>query len=426
MASSLSERPSLRLCGVATATGLLAGVAGMLLAMLLHALQHLAFGYSVDHVISHESFLQGVGQAPPWRRVAVMAVCGMVAGFGWWWVYTRRQRLVSVRAAVASDDPRMPGAPTVVHALLQIVTVALGSPLGREVAPREIGALIGSWLSRRARLDSAEAQLMVACGAGAGLAAVYNVPLGGAVFVLEVLLARFSWQAAVMAMGTSVLAAGVAWIGLGNESQYTLPALPLSYGIVVFALLAGPLLGLAARAFLALTDAAAARSPTDGRLPLLAIANFTVIGLLAIPFPQLLGNGKGPAQLGFAGELTVGLAACLLVLKVLLTSSSLRVGARGGLLTPSLAIGALLATVLGAGWTQLWPGGAPGAFALIGASAFLAAFMRMPFTAVVLMAEFTRLDHDLLIPILLAVAGATLTARMTLARGQGRVALEQG
>ena len=142
---------------------------------------------------------------------------------------------VSLRAA-AREHPRGRQirrsadalASTTVHALLQIVTVALGSPLGREVAPREIGSALAGWLSRRAGLSVAQSRIMVACGAGAGLAAVYNVPLGGAVFVLEVLLGTFGWPALVPAIVTSSIAALVAQVGLGNEHQYLVPSMTVS------------------------------------------------------------------------------------------------------------------------------------------------------------------------------------------------------
>jgi H+/Cl- antiporter ClcA len=99
----------------------------------------------------------------------------------------------------------------------------------------------------------------------------------------------------------------------------------------------------------------------------------------------------------------------LLVLKVVITASSLRAGAEGGLLTPGLANGALLAVVLGGAWSLFWPGASVGAFAVVGATAFLAASMQMPITAVVLVFEFTRVSHDFLIPVLFAVGGAALS-----------------
>ncbi|WP_144113612.1 chloride channel protein [Paraburkholderia sp. BCC1886] len=404
-----AHSPASTLALVTLLTGVGAGLGGMLLALLLHAIQHLAFGYSLDHVISPETFLQGVTAASPERRLLVLTLCGVVAGLGWWTLYRFGRPLVSIRQAVKSDDPQMPLLSTVVHALLQIVTVALGSPLGREVAPREIGAVWAGWLSRRAGLSVADSRIMVACGAGAGLAAVYNVPLGGAVFVLEVLLGTFGWKALVPAVATSAIAAWVAQWGLGNEHQYRVPALASNLSLVVWAVVCGPIFGVAAWGFTELTKRARASVNKDWRLPVLCVLNFAIIGALAIYFPQLPGNGKGPASLAFDSSLSIGLAAALLVLKVAITTSSLRAGAEGGLLTPGLANGALLAIVLGGIWSLFWPGATMGAFAVIGAAAFLAASMQMPITAVVLVFEFTRISQDFLIPVLLAVGGSILT-----------------
>lgn len=419
--SSPAASPFARVAGVTILTGVGAGLGGMLLALLLHAIQHVAYGYSVAHVIGTESFLTGVTGADPLRRLAVLTVCGIVAGGGWWALYRYGRPLVSIRRAVRAADPRMPFVSTTVHALLQIVTVALGSPLGREVAPREIGSLLAGRLAHRAGLTPDDCRLMVACGAGAGLAAVYNVPLGGAIFVLEVLLGTFELRALIVAVATSAIAAAVAWIGLGNEHQYTVPAFVLSTPLVAWSIVCGPLFGLAAYGFVRLTTRARANAPKDGRLPVLALLNFAAIGVLAMRFPQLLGNGKGPASLGFDGTLTIGLAAALLVLKVLIEAGSLRAGAEGGLLTPGLANGALLGVVLGGLWSLVWPGASIGGCALVGATAFLAASMQMPITAVVLLAEFTRADHDSLVPMLLAVAGSLVAYRFAQRLAERRV-----
>nr|WP_240766730.1 chloride channel protein [Paraburkholderia flava] len=384
----------------------------MALALLLHAIQHVAYGYSVAHVISAESFLEGVTDTAPLRRLIVVSICGLIAGGGWWALYRYGRPLVGIRKAMNSDDPRMPGLSTTIHALLQIVTVAMGSPLGREVAPREIGAAFAAWLSRRAGLSVADRRIMVACGAGAGLAAVYNVPLGGAVFVLEVLLGTFEWTVVVPALATSAIAAVVAWIGLGNEHQYQVPQFTLNAQLVVWSIVCGPLFGVAAYAFTRLMSHARSLAPKDQRLPVLTLLNFVVIGVLAMSLPQLLGNGKGPAGLSFDSHLTVGLAATLLVLKVAITASTLRCGAEGGLLTPGLANGALLSLVIAGLLNPLWPGMQPGAFAVVGAASFLAASMQMPITAVVLILEFTRVNHDMLIPMLLAVGGSVSTYKL--------------
>lgn len=408
------ERKSLaRLAAVTVLTGVGAGLGGMLLALLLHAIQHVAYGYSLHAIVGGESFLEGVSGASAERRVLVMSVCGLVAGLGWWAVRRFGQALVSIKQAVKSPDAPMPMLSTLAHAVLQIVTVALGSPLGREVAPREVGSLVAGWLSRVAGLSANETRVMIACGAGAGLAAVYNVPLGGAVFVLEVLLVTFDATTVAIALVTSVIAAVVAWIGLGDESQYAIPSFALSGSLVAWSVAAGPLFGIAAYAFSRFMERARKAAPSAGWLMIpLNVLNFAAIGVLAMHFPQLLGNGKGTAQLGFDGQLSIGLAAALLALKVAVSASSLRVGAHGGLLTPGLTVGALLAIVLGGGWNMVGASVPTGAFALVGATAFLASSMNMPITAIVLVAEFTHLGHDMLFPVVFAVAGSVGTSRL--------------
>ena len=403
--------PALRMAWVTVLTGIGAGLGGMGLALLLHAIQHIAYGYSLDRLVGGPSFFAGVSAASPARRVAILALCGLVAGFGWYVVYRYAKPLVSIKKAIKADDPRMPIVATTAHALLQIVTVALGSPLGREVAPREIGSTFAGWLAWRAGLTVEESRIMVACGAGAGLAAVYNVPLGGAVFVLEVLLGTFSLPVLIPALATSVIAALVAWIGLGDESQYAVPHYALNASLVTWSIFAGPVFGAAAFAFSEIMQRARKEAARGWTLPVLSTLNFVVIGVMAIALPQLLGNGKTAAQLGFDGVIGIGAAALLLVVKVAITASSLRAGAEGGLLTPGLSTGALLAIVLGGIWSLIWPGTPIGAFAIIGATAFLASSMNMPITAIVLLAEFTHIEHDFLVPMLLAVAGSIAVNR---------------
>ncbi|TKI03333.1 chloride channel protein [Martelella alba] len=385
----------------------------MLLAMLLHLVQHLAYDYSLHQIISPENFLAGVSASSGRRRLAVLISCGLVGGIGWWLIYRYGRPLVSINKAISAEAPLMPPLTTVSHILLQIVTVALGSPLGREVAPREAGALLGGWMSHYARLAPDQRRLIVACGAGAGLAAVYNVPLGGAVFALEMLIRSLSWSALAAALTASAIAASVAWLGLGAETLYAIPHFPLTTGIIVWAVVTSPLFGIAAYGFVRITTAARNRVVRNNRLPVLAFINYAVIGVLSMDMPALLGNGKGAAQLGFDSTMTITAAAILLVCKMAINTSSVRVGFGGGLLTPGLSNGALLAVVLGGLWNSIWPGGEPtGAYAVIGAAAFLGASMNMPLTAVVLLAEFTRIDHDFLVPIILAVSGAVCVCRL--------------
>jgi H+/Cl- antiporter ClcA len=403
-----AERPqsALVFAIVVVLTGITAGLSGTLLGLLLRFVQHLAYGYSLDAVVSPESFLQGVTGAPPLRRLSALMACGAVAGIGWWAVYRFGQPLVSIKTAVGNDvpGPGMPVRTTIAHVLLQIVTVALGSPLGRETAPREMGAVLAIWLSSRAGLAAEETRILIACGAGAGLAAIYNVPLGGALFILEVLLGTFAPRALVPAVIASVVATMVAWIGLGDAPQFTIPDLVSSPSLIAWSIVAGPVFGVAAYGFRAVTRAATAHTPQGWHRMPWCLAVFFGIGLLATLFPQLPGNGKGPSQLGFDGGLGVTLAISLLALKLLAVTASLRAGVAGGLLTPSLTLGALLATVLGYLWNLIFPSVPTAEFAIVGAAAFLASSMNMPLTAIVLIIEFTRVGYDFWVPIFLAVA----------------------
>lgn len=411
-------RASARLALAALATGLTVGLGAMALALLLHRIQHLAFGYDLGGNAAAESFLDGVTGAPPLRRLASLLLCGVVAGAGWRIVRGSPRRLVSVKEAVGSDrgGVEMPAIETIAHALLQIVTVALGSPLGREVAPREIGALIAQRISRLAKLGPADGRLIVACGAGAGLAAVYNVPLGGALFVLEVLLESVTGKAAITALATCAVAAVTAWIGLGDGVQYVAGPIGISWSLVVWSLLAGPVLGAAAVMFTTATvrcRAAALRSP---KLIVTSIAVFGLIGLAAALFPQLPGNGRGPIQLALDGRLGLLLIAELLLLKLTAIMGSLRAGAAGGLLTPGMTVGGLAALLLGAGWNVVAPAQTSEAYMVVGMAAFLASSMSMPLTAIVLVMEFTRMSHDALIPVALAVVGSVGAKRLIEAR----------
>jgi H+/Cl- antiporter ClcA len=305
-------------------------------------------------------------------------------------------------------------------AALQVITVGLGSPLGREVAPRQVAAVLTGWLAGAARLSTEERRILVACGAGAGLAAVYNVPFGGTLYVLEVLLGTFSTPVVVAAMITSTIAARIAWIGLGNDLPYTVPSAAPGGWLLAWSLGIGPIFGLLAYGFSRAMRAAADRAPRAPRgrwLVVWCLGVFVALGLVATMFPQILGNGRGPTQLGFAGQLTPALAATLFALKLVAVLAALRAGAAGGALTPSLALGALLATSVGG--LAAPHGTSPSALAIIGAAAFLASSQQMPLTASALVIEFTRVNHDFVFPILVAAASAT-GARLACNRWESR------
>jgi H+/Cl- antiporter ClcA len=412
---SLTEEDSqtklLMLLAVSMVVGVGSGILGMSLALLLHYIQHLAYGYSLNLIISDENFLHGVSASSPERRVLILTLCGLIAGIGWWLLYSYGKPLVSIGEALKTDK-KMPLSSTLIHALLQIVTIALGSPLGREVAPRELGSLFATWVSTKAGLTVKETKIMIACGAGAGLAAVYNLPLGGAIFTLEVLFCTYSWSLLIPALITSAIATLVSWSGLGIESVYQVADLKLSTSIMAWSILTSPIFGFVAYCFMRVATLQRQTSLHDQKMILAALLNFSFIGILAIYFSVLLGNGKSAVQMEFSSFAGIGLSGLILVLRCFILWTSLRVGAQGGLLTPSMANGALLAAVLGGIWTHFWPAAPFSGFIAIGATSFLAAAQKMPITAIVIIFEFTHIHFDFLVPIMLSVAGSVITCHL--------------
>lgn len=387
--------------------GVAAGLGGIALTAVLHLAQHLAFGYT------EESFLPGVQHASMARRILALTTGGLLVGFGWWWLDRwARSEDVSVKAAITGDTPRLRVRASTVDAVLQVIGVGAGVSLGREGAPRQVGAAVAGWIGERLELEPRTRRTLIACGAGAGLAAVYNVPVSGVFFTLEVLLASFALRDLLPAVATSVIATVITWPVLPTRPTYAVTGERFALPVLVWAVLAGPVIGIAGVGFTALMRVARGWTPSGRRRVAATILSLTLVGVLATVYPQVLGNGKGPTQVAFAGGMTLALAAALCLLKPLATALCLAGGSRGGLLTPSLSTGAFLGIATGLLWQHLWPGTPVVDFAVIGAAAMLAVTQRAPLIGVVLTCEFIRGGFTLLPAIVCCVALATLTARV--------------
>ena len=336
-----------RLAIAAGLTGVAAGAGGIVLTLLLHAVQHLAFGYT------EATFLTGVQRAAPSRRVIAMAIGGLIVGAGWWALRRWCTPVPSIEQALSDPERGLPLGILTADAALQIVAVGAGASVGREGAPRQLGSALASLIATRLRLTAAQRRTLVACGAGAGLAAVYNVPLGGALFTLEILLTSAALVDVVPALLSSGVATAVAWTVLSNRPTYLVPTPVLHAPILVWALLIGPPAGLVGVYFVRFTGWSRRFAPAGWRLPVVTTIVFAAVGASAIRYPELLGNGKGPAQLAFDGALGLGVLAVLVVLKPVATGACLASGATGGLLTPALATGAMLGGLTGGAWSLL-------------------------------------------------------------------------
>lgn len=393
-----------RFWGAVVIIGVGAGLGAAALIVLLRAVQHLAWDYSSG------PFLSAVEHTSSAHRVVVLTIGGVVAGLGV--VALGRFGTSDVSEALWLRRARLPLLASFARAAHSIVIVALGASLGREAAPQQAGAAIASTLGDRAGFPEWQRRLLVACGAGAGMAAVYNIPLGGALFALEVLLGTLALPFVLPALATALIATAVAWVYIPKAPTYLISEHITHPTQIVWAVIAGPVAGVVSVLYVRLVFGANRMRPrtTVPRL-LVPVLVFVALGVLAIAYPQVLGNGRGVVQLGLVGEIAAGLTAVLLILKPLSTAGCLGSGAPGGLFTPTLAVGVLLGSLGGRAWELLWPGAPIGTYAVIGGAAVLAASMQAPLAAIVLMLELTHKAEGLLVPILLAVVGATIVSR---------------
>ena len=244
------------------------------------------------------------------------------------------------------------------------------------------------------------------------MSAAYGVPLGGALFALEVMRGVLALRYVLPALFASVIATAVSWAWLPDAPTYVIPAYAGSISSAVWALVAGPIAGVVSVGYVRAVTWADRNKPPQGWRRLAApVVGLGLLGAVSITFPPLLGNGKDISQLAFTNQVAPMLLLTMLVLKPAATVLCVRCGAPGGLFTPSLTVGAMLGALLGHAWSWLWPGVPPGLFAVLGAAAVLAATTQGPISTVVLMMELTGRDRSFIVPLLLAVATATLVAR---------------
>jgi H+/Cl- antiporter ClcA len=396
---------SLRFWTLVIGLGVITGLAASGLIGLLRLVERLSYG------LHRATLLAAVEAVPGWRRIAVLMVAAVIVIIGLRVMGRSSTGATEVTEAIWQRSGKLDFARSIGRGVLSIVTVGMGVSLGREGAPQVVGAALASRVSEWAALPVWQRRLLVASGAGAGFAAVYNVPLGGALFALEVMLGTLALPLVLPALLMSLSATATAWIFLGSKPLYHVAGDRFRPSELVFAILMGPIIGLVGTGWTRLVEWATRQRPNGaGRWFAPALA-FGALGLLSLQYPQLLGNGRGIVQLGIAGNIGLGLLVVLLLLKPLVTAACVASGSPGGLFTPTFAVGVLLAGVGGALWGHIWHGGVPGSYALIGGAAFLAAAMQAPLAGTVLVLELTNHFQALMVPTLVAVVLATIISR---------------
>ncbi|MES6754651.1 chloride channel protein [Cutibacterium acnes] len=378
----------IRFVAAVVLTGLASGLIGGLTSELSHLIEVCAFG------VPFSSSTTGVGEVVMWRRLVASIMGALIAGLTWRWLRPFPSgSITSVRQAIDSPT-RLRPVETIVDALAQLVVVGSGSSLGREAAPRQMAALAAQGLSDTFRVDVATRRVVLASAAGAGLASVYNVPVAGALYALELtvrpdLRTKRGWGQVGIAGVISVLSTVTAWLLNHDRPIYRSPA----------ATVTGPGLGWMVLVVAVSTVVGAGMGVLFGemkrRVPVTSRLWWTVplgsagVTAIALAAPQVVGNGQVIVNLVLAHPVAPASLVILLVGKILATTVALRSGAAGGLLTPSLSagalVGALVAVVAGID--------APSQIAMmviVGAGCVLSMTQRAPLFAAAFALELTR------------------------------------
>ena len=291
-----------------------------------------------------------------------------------------------------------------------VLAIGSGLALGREGPSVQMGASVGHMVGEAFRRHWPDLRVLMAAGAGAGLATAFNAPFAGAIFVLEELVQRFEHRIAIAALGASAAAIAVARALLGVQPDLAVmplahvPALSLPLFVVM-----GVGLGLLAvgynRLLLLALDLVAMlkRFRPEGRAALIGGA----VAAVAWVWPSLVGGGESLSQAALTAGPAVMNALALLplvfLLRAVLGAASYAAATPGGLFAPMLVLGAQAGLLFGVGCAALFPGFAipPQAFAVVGMAAFFTGVVRAPLTGMVLITEMTT-AFNLLLPMLAA------------------------
>lgn len=326
--------------------------------------------------------------------------------------------VAGIMEAVALRGGRLRARPALARIGAAVLTIASGGSVGPEDPNVQIGATIGSWLGQRLRLSEERVQTLVACGAAGGIAAAFNAPIAGVFFAQEIILGEFTTGGFGMVVLSAVTASVISRILRGESPAFSIPQYTLRSPWEIFLYLG---LGLLA----AVVSAAYVR----GLLGIEELfhrwrASFLVkaalgglaVGVVGLFFPQVFGVGYETMDALLKGEsIALWLLLALLLLKPILTATTLGAGGSGGVFAPSLFIGSMLGGAFGQAMNRLFPGAvAPApAYALVGMGAVLAGAVHCPITAILLLFEMTR-DYHIILPIMLcAVVGTLVSQRLT-------------
>ncbi|MCA9782217.1 MAG: chloride channel protein [Candidatus Delongbacteria bacterium] len=323
-----------------------------------------------------------------------------------------RKGVVEVMKSLKLKQGVISAGTTLFHMVAPVIAIGTGGSVGPEGPACQLGAGIASRIGQMFRVSPGRLKVMVAAGSGAAISAIFNAPLGGVFFALEIILLN---DLKDVTFGVLILASVVANVVshalLGGHSLFQFPPLELpAVRLLPIFLLLGMLGGLLSVGFMKWSGTLAKlvwgrwRNVPRWVFPPLA---GLLLGITAQWFPDVLGVGYHGIQTALSGEYVLLVGLALLVLKVLLTGTTIELGGFGGTFAPSLFIGAMLGGVVAQLAAMLHlPISAP-LLVLTGMGTVLAGMNGIPLTAFLLLVELTG-NYDMVLPMMIAVSGTTM------------------
>ncbi len=318
-----------------------------------------------------------------------------------------------VMEAIALREGRIRPRVVIGKAVASSLCIATGGSVGREGPIVQIGAALGSTIGQWLKVGPGRLRTLTGCGAAAGIAATFNAPVAGALFAVEVVLGDFGVPKFSMIVLASVAATVVSRSYLGNFPTFDTPPYTLSHpGELIFYAVLGAVAALVGVAFIRVLCFAEDRfDENSAPLPIKTAIGGTAIGVIALAFPGVLGVGHESVNNALQGTPAVPLLLGLLVAKLLATSITLGSGGSGGIFAPSLFLGGTAGALVGNLAQVLAPETAapPGAYALVGMGAVVAATTHAPITAILIIFEMTN-EYEIILPLMTSCIIATLVS----------------
>ena len=322
-----------------------------------------------------------------------------------------------VMAAIVENGSVIRPRVVIVKAFASALCIGSGGSVGREGPIVQIGSAFGSAFGQYLGLSERYLRLLVACGAGAGIAATFNAPIGGVMFATEVILGSFALQNFTAIVISSVVSAAIGRIYLGDHPSFPMPIYHVGHFsvywmYVIIGLLSGVWAFVYIRVLYRIEDWFDAR-----RWPfwLKAIVGGGLVGFIGIWFPQVFGVGYEWVDQALTNHLGLKLLLALLVLKLLATSITIAAGGSGGVFSPGLYQGSMLGGAIGVLMYLLFPysGISPGAMAAMAMAGVFAGSAQAPVTAIMMLFEMTG-DYNIILPLMItSVLAATVTSTLS-------------